>query len=242
MQSKLDTISKDFNPTVFHPYYFIRKGLYKKIAQYANFLSGDLLDFGCGSKPYMPLFKHCTSYTGVDFENVGHSHKNEHIDVFYDGKKLPFADNKFDSIFSSEVFEHLFNLPEILLELIRVLKPGGRLLITCPFVWPEHETPHDYARYSMFALREELEKKNFKIVLTDKSGDFVTSIYQLSTAYIHDIILPKFSFGNRIPALYRLAKFIVIPTVNIIGNISSKLLPTNKAFYLSNIVIAEKPR
>jgi len=44
----------------------------------------------------------------------GHPHLNEQIDVFYDGKKVPFEDGHFDAIFSSEVFEHVFNLPDIL--------------------------------------------------------------------------------------------------------------------------------
>jgi len=64
-----------------------------------------------------------------------------------------------DGVFSSETFEHIFNLEEIIKEINRVLKKEGLLLATCPFLWPEHEVPYDYARYTSFAMKNLLEKK-----------------------------------------------------------------------------------
>ena len=92
-------VNREFNPSISHPYYFIRKNLYRKIGEYADQLRGDLLDFGCGSKPYKSLFRQAASYTGIDFENPGHPHINEQIDYFYDGKRLPFEGGRFDCIF-----------------------------------------------------------------------------------------------------------------------------------------------
>ena len=111
-----------FHPTFLslfiNPLYFLRKGLLHGIRSYSQYMEGVMLDFGCGSKPYRKLFT-VTEYIGLDIETNGHSHKNEQIDVFYDGGKIPFDDNSFDSIFSSEVFEHVFNLEEILVEKLR---------------------------------------------------------------------------------------------------------------------------
>jgi hypothetical protein len=70
--------------------------------------TGKLLDFGCVSKTYKKYFSHTDAYIGLDIEQSGHLHTNEQIDVFYDGKKIPFEENYFDSVFSSEVFEHVF--------------------------------------------------------------------------------------------------------------------------------------
>lgn len=199
-------------------------------------LQGNLLDFGCGAKPYKSLFNHVLSYTGVDLENEGHSHKNESIDFFYDGRSLPFDNNTYDSIFCSEVFEHIFNLNEILPELNRVLKHGGKILITCPFVWPEHEKPYDYARYTIYALHSELKKNNFNVVITDKSGDFFTAVFQLQVAYLNDVLLPKLT----IPLLVNFAKKTIIPIVNIIGILLDKIMPRNKDLYLNNVILAQK--
>jgi len=143
----------DFYPDYFHPYYFIRKGLADHIQLHASQIKGKLLDFGCGSKPYQSLFS-VDEYIGIDFKNEGHPHDGDQIDFYYDGKTIPFEDNHFDSVLSTEVFEHIFNLGDVLNELNRVLKHGGKMLITCPFVWIEHEMPHDFARYTKFALED----------------------------------------------------------------------------------------
>ena len=160
----------EFEPSFMHPYYFVRNGIREGVLQYAGHLTGKMMDFGCGSKPYRSFFT-VEEYIGVDFENEGHPHDNEQIDVFYDGKKLPFEDNRFDSILCSEVFEHIFNLEEILKELNRVLKPGGKILITCPFVWNEHEAPFDYARYTRFALESLITKTGYSNVEYSKAGN-----------------------------------------------------------------------
>lgn len=109
-------VPKDYNPSFSHPLYYIRKGLYNKISLYSRELNGRLMDFGCGSKPYQSLFTNVTEYIGLDYAGEGHSHEQESIDVYYDGKTIPFENETFDSVLSSEVFEHLFALKELLPE------------------------------------------------------------------------------------------------------------------------------
>lgn len=234
------SISKDFHPSLSHPFYFIRNLLREKIAENSKELYGDVLDFGCGAKPYREYFTHCNSYIGVDFEDAGHSHSNEEIDYFYDGKTLPFKNEEFDCIFCSEVFEHLFNLNELLPELNRVLKKGGKILITCPFVWPEHEKPYDFARYTLFALTSILKSNGFDILKTDKTGNFFLAIQQLNIAYTYQYFCSKFSINNRIPFLATAARKILMPIMNTCTIVGNAIMPKNYDFYLNNIVLAEK--
>ncbi|MBK8496718.1 MAG: methyltransferase domain-containing protein [Chitinophagaceae bacterium] len=86
---------------------------------------------------------------------------------------MPFDNDQFDAVFSSEVFEHIFNLEEILPEINRVLKPGGKLLFTCPFAWPEHEIPYDFARYSSFGIKAVVERQGFTVIEQYKTGHFL---------------------------------------------------------------------
>lgn len=229
-------ISKEFNPSFFHPYYFIRSRLLRSVKVHAHNLKGRLLDFGCGSKPYKDLFS-VDEYIGIDFVNEGHPHDNEQIDVYYDGKTIPFPENSFDSILCSEVFEHVFNLPEILAELNRVLKPGGKILITCPFVWKEHELPHDYARYTLFALKDLLQKNGFEVKTSEKSGNFIQVISQLTVLYLFDA---GYSKVNKIPVIRHVFTFIFIFLPNLTGAFLSKLLPSKNQLYFNNIIVAEK--
>ena len=146
------------------PVYIVRQGLFKVIKEIAPKLKGDILDFGCGSKPYESLFTNAKSYIGVDIEESGHNHIDSSIDFYYDGKVLPFKVSISEAIVTFEVFEHLFNIDEVLFELRRVLKPHGRLLLSVPFVWNEHEIPFDYARYTSFGISHILDKNGFEVI------------------------------------------------------------------------------
>lgn len=231
-----DIKDKEFNPSPIHQYYFIRKGLYQGIKKHSSRLKGKLIDLGCGSKPYRELFS-CDEYIGVDFENPGHPHQNEQIDVFYDGKTIPFPENTFDSALCTEVFEHIFNLPQIIAELNRVLKKDGILLATCPFVWKEHEVPHDYARYTLFALDDLLVKNGFKKIEADKSGNFIEVIVQLQVLFLFDKFYGKVRKFAPLRMIFKLL-FILIP--NSVGTLLSRLFHNDKQMYLNNIVIYQK--
>ncbi|MFN4892149.1 MAG: class I SAM-dependent methyltransferase [Bacteroidota bacterium] len=231
------SMSPEFNPNLFSPVYLIRTRLLQHIRSMAPSLKGDLLDFGCGSKPYQSLFR-VRSYTGVDFEGPGHSHEDESIDHFYDGETLPFPADRFDSIFSSEVFEHIFNLPQILPELYRVLRPGGRMLITCPFAYCEHEVPNDYARYSSFAMRSMLEGAGFTVLQLEKSGNAVETIWQLRIIYWQQFIISRL---EKIPIVRQVARMFIYGSFNVFAILSSKLLPLSRNLYLNNVVLVEKP-
>ncbi|MBK8496717.1 MAG: hypothetical protein IPL50_18300 [Chitinophagaceae bacterium] len=70
-----------------HPFFLIRHGINNKIEVLAETISGKVLDFGCGAKPYSKYFIHAKEYIGLDIEKSGHSHEDEKIDVYYDGKR-----------------------------------------------------------------------------------------------------------------------------------------------------------
>jgi SAM-dependent methyltransferase len=204
--------------------------------KYSGSLTGVMLDFGCGSKPYKSLFN-VSRYVGLDFENPGHSHTQEQIDFFYDGKKIPFEDKFFDSVFTSEVFEHVFNLPEIILEINRVMKPGGLILITCPFAISEHEVPVDFARYSSFGLRHLMIINGFEIVAQEKLGNSFEVMAQLYLAYWEIHINPHL---KKIPLLGTLFEAFLSATCNLIAIALGKILPKGKELYLNNLILCKK--
>jgi SAM-dependent methyltransferase len=233
-------VPKAFRPGLGDPFYFIRRALLKKIQQYAPQLPGRLLDFGCGSKPYQSLFTNAVEYIGLDYEGAGHSHANENVDVFYDGKTIPFANESFDSVFSSEVFEHIFNIDEILPEINRVMKKGAQILITCPFVWNEHEVPVDYARYTQFALKHLLEKHGFSILVIDKSGDFTSAIYQMRMVYVSSHFIPSVPLLGKTKFFRTSAAPVLYFIMNSWFVFKHWLFPKRMDWYLNNIVLAQK--
>ncbi len=231
---KKNEFQPNFLGIFLNPYFILRYNIYKIIKKISYNLNIDkVLDFGCGSKPYQSCFNY-KEYIGVDIQNSGHDHKNENIDVFYDGNKIPFNDEYFDFVFSSEVFEHIFNLDKIIKELNRVLKKDGKMLITLPFVWNEHEEPYDYARYTSFAIKEMLNKNGFEIIKSYKSSNFIETIFQKISVYLYQILFPKISFLRHFLIL------TIIAPINLLGIILGKILPDNKTFYLNNVVLCKK--
>jgi SAM-dependent methyltransferase len=239
MIAKLKGIYKkaQFEPTfvslLINPFFIIRRGLFRGIMQYKHYMKGKLLDFGCGSKPYINLFQ-VSEYIGTDIAVSGHDHHNEHIDVYYDGKTLPFDENTFDSILCSEVFEHLFNLEDILKELYRVLKPGGYMLVTVPFVWDEHEVPYDFGRYSSFGIKHLMEKHGFKMEAYHKSTTYFQTIIQMRNAYIYQHIFPKRKIFKLI-----LNPLIIFP-LTLWGLFWNMILPKSRGFFHNSIYVVTK--
>lgn len=219
-----------------NPFAIIRIGLYNHISLLSNELNGKVLDIGCGTKPYKHLFKNIKEYIGVDLKISGNRDKQRDIDIFYNGKVLPFENESIDNVFSSETFEHIFNIEEIIQEIHRVLKPGGKLLTTTPFCWPEHEIPYDYARYSSFALVHLYKKYGFEIITNQKSGSFIAALCQLWCLYI-------FYFIPNIPVLKQILIILLISPFSIIGIIFNTILPNRikrKDLYLNNIFLVKK--
>lgn len=216
----------------FNPFYFARSGLNAAMVEMSTEIEGDLLDVGCGTKPYKETFN-VASYTGLDID----SQNNREIgiaDDFYDGKRFPYQDSLFDSVLCNQVLEHVFNPDEFLTEINRVLKPEGQLLLTVPFVWDEHEQPFDYARYSSFGLHALLEKNGFKVIRHEKLGADATILFQLANAYLFKVIR---SWPRALNLLFTIT---VIATINLVGIIARRLLPANPDLFLDHVVLAKK--
>ena len=219
--------------TLINPFYIARKRLLIDLTPFFKKMTGRVLDFGCGAMPYRNSFT-CKEYIGTDVYVSGHDHSNDKIDVYYDGKTLPFPDNSFDQLFTSQVFEHIENLDDILKELHRVLKPQGLILISVPFCWDEHEVPYDFARYTSYGILSKLKKAGYEIESLKKSGNFIESIAQLWGIYVFSFVSEKKA------AVQILTTFFVIAPVTLLGLLLAKLLPNKDSFYLNNIVLARK--
>jgi len=217
-----------------NPFYIIRKALFNKIELLAPKLgNGTLLDFGCGAKPYRNLFD-VSEYVGLDMENPGHPHLTEEVDVFYDGKTIPFADNTFDSVLSSEVLEHVFEPEATLIEINRVLKPGASGLFTVPFVWNEHEIPYDFGRYSAYGITHLMQKCGFEIIELHRTTHFVETWLQLGILYLYQLLETRNKYVNIL-----LTAVFIFP-LNLLSALLSKILPRNHSFYFNLVVLVRK--
>lgn len=161
--------------------YYIRKSIFKAINSSLHLLKGRLLDVGCGEMPYKKyIIENSTvnNYTGLDIE-YGLQYANSKPDALWDGKTMPFSDEHFDTVIATEVFEHIPDLDRTLAEINRVLKNGGTMFFTVPFLWPLHEVPNDECRYTPFLLQRKLHNSGFKDIDIKALGGWNASLAQM---------------------------------------------------------------
>lgn len=219
---------------VINPFHITRNALYKNLKALAPLISGDVLDFGCGSKPYETLFASASSYCGVDIQNSGHDHARSKVDHFYDGHSLPFANEAFDAVVSFETLEHLFNPVRIVAEINRVTREGGQLLISVPFVWDEHEVPYDYARYTSFGLRHLLEAAGYRIEELRKTTTYFMTVCQMLIAYLCQHVFPRRGL------LRHVCQILLVFPITALSALLDIVLPKRYDFFCDCVVLARK--
>lgn len=192
--------------------------------------SGKLLDLGCGNVPLYEAYRNSIDdVICADWSNT--FHKNQYLDCECDlTQALPFQDGEFDTLICSDVLEHLPN-PELLWsEMNRILKKGGKVLISVPFFYWIHEAPYDYHRYTNFALEHFAKQSGFEVLLLESMGgwpevaadglakflhfrpffgSFLALLVQKSTAYFISTKVGK-RVSNNSNHIFPLGYFLVV--------------------------------
>jgi len=143
-------------------------------------IKGHVYDLGCGERPYeKDILEVADKYIGVDWGSTLHTLK---ADIISDlNKTLPIESSTADTVTSFQVMEHLCEPNVMLSEAYRILKPNGKMILTVPFQWWVHESPHDYFRYTPHGLKYMFEKAGFHdIEITANAGFFVMWISKIN--------------------------------------------------------------
>jgi SAM-dependent methyltransferase len=152
-----------------------------------------LLNLGAGFRVSPPGF------LGVDREGyLG-------IDLRADLCALPFPSDTVDGILCEMVLEHVPDALDAIAEFHRVLKPGGRLYIAVPFLWPYHASPHDYWRWTLSGVERAFRK--FDRIEVGVTGGPTTTLVNV----LHEWLAMVLSLGS--DALYRALYLLLIPVL-----------------------------
>lgn len=179
-----------------HPYYieykFLFKDLKKAISKYAK---GDMLDIGCGNKPYAPFFEGLLdSYTGCDIIQSD----RELVDILCPATDIPLPDSSKDTVFTTQVIEHVADHMGLLSEAYRILKPGGHLILSGPMAWEHHEEPYDFFRFTKYGFEYILEKTGFTDIEIIPNGGKWALVGQLFHNSLRSSCYDKKSFRAKL--------------------------------------------
>lgn len=191
---------------------------------------GVVLDIGCGSKPYEKLFAgRIRAYIGMDIDM---SHE-KNVDVCADSLHLPFRSCSFDTVVSNQTLEHVQH-PEIFVaEARRVLRPGGILILTAPQLWCLHEKPHDYYRFTRYALELLCAKNDLDVLSLEERYGAFAAIGQMAALMVY---LP-----NSTHRLRTHAARLVFGPAQLLGKVLDKLF-YNPDLTLGYTLVARKRR
>lgn len=136
-----------------------------------------VLDVGAGSCPYRRVFAHC-QYETHDFRQLDASALFEGIgygaiDYVSDITAIPVGNGTYDAVLCTEVLEHVPDPAMAVMEFARILKPGGRLILTAPLASGLHQTPyHFYGGFTPFWYRKYLGDAGFEDIEIEANGGF----------------------------------------------------------------------
>lgn len=139
-----------------------------------------VLDAGAGKCLYKKHFRD-HSYETADFCQI--DKKYGEITYVCDLSEIPVPSQKYDLVLLTQVLEHLPEPEKVLIELNRVLQPGGELWLSTPLYYEEHEIPYDFYRYTQYGLQHLLHKTGYKVKRIEwLEGYYGTLAYQLAGA------------------------------------------------------------
>lgn len=131
---------------------------------------GALVDLGCGSMPYFGIYRpYTTEVIGIDWPET--RHKAQHVDVFCDlNERVDLADARADTVLCTDVVEHIYKPAKLWSEMSRILRPGGKAIVSAPFFYWLHETPYDFHRYTRYAFERYVADAGLELVSITEVG------------------------------------------------------------------------
>lgn len=187
-----------------------------------------ILDAGAGETAHKHYFA-AQRYCGLDLGIGDHAWDYSRLDVLGNLETLPFPDSTFDAAINIVTLEHVLDPERVICELGRVLAPGGRFLLVAPSQWEEHQQPHDYGRFTRFALDRLLRQAGF----ADISIQPVGGIFRLISRRLFNAL--QFFPGPLmlVAAVFFAPPALVLPLLD--------PLDKDRSFTLGYICCARKP-
>ncbi len=157
----------------------LERALIPRLRDHAH---GKFLDLGCGAMPFRRHVEpQIESYESLDIEK-----RVPEVTYQMDAHDLTaLGTDVYDAVLCTEVLEHVPEPGRVVREIWKILAPGGKVILTVPFLSRLHEEPHDYFRFTKHGLRELLDRTGFHVFeVTPTASLFCFLGHQVSTVLV----------------------------------------------------------
>ena len=181
------------------------------------------MDVGCGAQPFAvccPPRPAISGSTPRTLSRTSGIRSRTSLAIPADGR-WPVGSGDADLVLATETLEHVDRPDAFLAEAHRLLKPGGRLVLTVPFAARWHYIPHDYWRFTPASLRMLLEDAGFREVVVNGRGNETTVTCYKVMALLLPVVLPQNEEGSpKMPARPGMLAFPFVLALASIANVS----------------------
>lgn len=197
---------------------------------------GRVLDVGSADRWLQRQLPPESDYLAIDVPTPDGKVYGNRPDVFGSAEALPLADETCDAVACFEVLEHLEDPSRAIDEAVRVLRKGGTYAISTPFLYPLHDRPRDYRRYTPFGLRRSFVAAGLDVVAIRPMLKSIEVTGLLAALAIAGGSLD----GKRRRLLLPLAAPLIL-TINLTAWLGSRLWPNWDGMAMGYEAIGRKP-
>ena len=210
--------------TFLHPQWFAHrheKSLFEFIVGQTGMR---VLDVGCSDQRIKKSLPVNCEYTGLDYYSTATEWYKTRPTIYGDAHALPFADAQFDTVLLLDVLEHLEAPDACMKEIERILKNGGNFFLKVPFMYPIHDAPVDFHRWTRFGLLQLVRRHGFRVVIDRHIGEPVETAALLTNIAWSKTVLRWARSSNPMMLLG-----LLLPPAVMLTNLLSKIMSSVSA-------------
>jgi SAM-dependent methyltransferase len=226
--------------TIFHPQWLLLRHERRLGKFFKPNMHGIVVDIGCAGKTArQSVIALGATYVGLDYPSTAIAMYDTRPDIFGDAHSLPVRSESADTVLILNVLEHLREPDKALGEITRVLKPGGKCLLEVPFLYPLHDQPFDYQRWTRHGLETSAARAGLQVTSLLPIGKAPETIGLLCNLMLSRFILRLII--NRNPLVILAAPLpVIIAGINIFVRLLA-LVAKDDSMPIAYRVVLTKP-
>lgn len=187
MYSRIYRLASRLKGTILHPQWLSDRCHYHSRKSLRDIRDSLILDVGSGASQHGGNLDCSNSLLRLDYPATNSAYACT-PGIYADVSRLPVRDQAVDVVLLLEVLEHVQDERMALREIFRVLKPGGRLYLSVPFVYPLHDVPNDYRRFTIYGLRWLLTQAGFTVRQERQHGHSILTTLQMINLVLLEMV------------------------------------------------------